>query len=211
MRRWRPSRTRCAPRAAGRTSSRAAGRTVSARSATSTARSRSSSSPVERQLVVTTVVHATGSAGTQAGLVAGFEGMSSGIDVLGIGVRAPREAQEANVYRLACETADRLGMPGAVRRERVVANCDYVGDGYGKPTTGNGRGRLAARAAGRAAARPRLHRQGDGRADRPDPARPLPTGRQRRVRAYRGRAGLFGYLPAFDGVLASATDTRVAG
>ncbi len=87
-----------------------------------------------RSLVVDCVVHATGSAGTQAGLVAGFEGMNSGIDVLGIGVRAPREAQEANVFKLACETADRLGMPGAVRRERVVANCDYVGEGYGKAT-----------------------------------------------------------------------------
>ena len=27
-------------------------------------------------------------------------------------------------------------MPGAVARERVVANCDYVGDGYGIPTAG---------------------------------------------------------------------------
>ena len=89
-----------------------------------------------RGLVVDCVVHATGSAGTQAGLVAGFEGMRSGIDVLGIGVRAPRETQEANVFKLACETADLLGMKDAVRRDRVVANCDYVGDGYGKPTPG---------------------------------------------------------------------------
>jgi L-cysteate sulfo-lyase len=88
----------------------------------------------ERRLVVDCVVHATGSAGTQAGLVAGFEGLRSGIDVLGIGVRAARETQEANVYKLASETAERLGMPGAVARERVVANCDYVGEGYGKPT-----------------------------------------------------------------------------
>jgi L-cysteate sulfo-lyase len=90
----------------------------------------------ERQLVVDHVVHGTGSAGTQAGLVAGFEGLNSGIDVLGIGVRAPREAQEASVYKLACATADLLGMSGVVKRERVVANCDYVGDGYGKPTAG---------------------------------------------------------------------------
>ena len=36
------------------------------------------------------VVHATGSAGTQAGLVAGLEGTRSQIPVLGIGVRAPQ-------------------------------------------------------------------------------------------------------------------------
>lgn len=85
---------------------------------------------------VACVVHATGSAGTQAGLVAGLEGSRSRIPVLGIGVRAPREAQETNVYNLAVKTADLLGVPGAVSRESVKANCDYVGAGYGLPTPG---------------------------------------------------------------------------
>ena len=80
------------------------------------------------------LVHATGSAGTQAGLVAGLEGLRSHIPVLGIGVRAARPAQEENVYKLACATADLMGMTGAVARDRVVANTDYVGPGYGKPT-----------------------------------------------------------------------------
>ena len=83
------------------------------------------------------VVHATGSAGTQAGLVAGLAGLNSGIPVLGIGVRAPRERQEANVLALAQRTADHLGLPpGTVRAEHVRANCDYVGQGYGIPTRG---------------------------------------------------------------------------
>jgi L-cysteate sulfo-lyase len=80
------------------------------------------------------LVHATGSAGTQAGLVAGLEGLRSHIPVLGIGVRAARPAQEESVYKLACATADFMGMTGAVSRDRVVANTDYVGPGYGKPT-----------------------------------------------------------------------------
>ncbi|RUT86289.1 pyridoxal-phosphate dependent enzyme, partial [Mesorhizobium sp. USDA-HM6] len=79
------------------------------------------------------VVHATGSAGTQAGLVTGLVGINSGIPVLGIGVRAPKEKQEENVFSLACRTAEKLGIAGAVRREDVVANCDYVGEGYGLP------------------------------------------------------------------------------
>lgn len=82
------------------------------------------------------LVHATGSAGTQAGLVAGLEGCRSLIPVLGIGVRAPRAPQEEKVYALAQRTAELLGVPGAVARERVVANCDYVGAGYGLPTDG---------------------------------------------------------------------------
>lgn len=80
------------------------------------------------------LVHATGSAGTQAGLVAGLEGLRSHIPVLGIGVRAARPLQEENVYKLACATADLMGMSGSVARECVVANTDYVGPGYGKPT-----------------------------------------------------------------------------
>jgi L-cysteate sulfo-lyase len=82
------------------------------------------------------LVHATGSTGTQAGLLAGLEGSRAGIPVLGIGVRAPKPVQEEKVYSLAARTAELLGVPGAVTRERVVANCDYVGAGYGLPTPG---------------------------------------------------------------------------
>jgi len=87
-------------------------------------------------LDVSHVVHATGSAGTQAGLVVGLQGSRSLIPVLGIGVRAAREAQEQSVYNLCVKTADLLGVPGSVSRESVVANCDYVGAGYGVPTPG---------------------------------------------------------------------------
>jgi L-cysteate sulfo-lyase len=83
------------------------------------------------------VVHATGSAGTQAGLITGLAGIRSGVPLLGIGVRAPRERQEENVYKLACATAEMCGTPGAVRREDVVANSDYVGSGYGFSTPGS--------------------------------------------------------------------------
>jgi len=81
-------------------------------------------------------VHATGSAGTQAGLVTGFCATNSQIPVLGIGVRAPKELQEKNVFTLAEQTADYMGIAGVVKREDVVANTDYVGGGYGVPTDG---------------------------------------------------------------------------
>ncbi|MEX2496962.1 MAG: D-cysteine desulfhydrase [Woeseia sp.] len=85
-------------------------------------------------LVIDQIVHATGSAGTQAGLVAGLAAMNAGIPVLGIGVNAAREIQEPRVLALAERTADFLGAPGAVSLEQVVCNCDYVGPGYGVPT-----------------------------------------------------------------------------
>lgn len=80
------------------------------------------------------LVHATGSAGTQAGLITGLRATNSHIPLLGIGVRAPKDLQETNVFKLAERTADLLSVSGVVRREDVVANCDYVGGGYGIPT-----------------------------------------------------------------------------
>jgi L-cysteate sulfo-lyase len=85
----------------------------------------------EMGLEIDRIVTATGSAGTHAGLVAGLAVMGADIPVLGIGVRAPKEVQEANVFKLAQETADLLGHPDRVTREMVVANTDYVGAGYG--------------------------------------------------------------------------------
>lgn len=90
----------------------------------------------ERSLAVDHIVHATGSAGTQAGLIVGLKAMNANIPLLGIGVRAPKAKQEENVYNLACATADKLGCPGVVQRADVVANTDYVGAGYGIPAPG---------------------------------------------------------------------------
>ena len=82
-------------------------------------------------MAVDRIVTATGSAGTHAGLVAGLAVMGADIPVLGIGVRAPRDKQEANVLKLARETAMLLGRPDVVSDAMVVADCDYVGAGYG--------------------------------------------------------------------------------
>ncbi len=87
-------------------------------------------------LKIDALVHATGSSGTQAGLVAGLAALGSDIHLLGIGVRAPREKQEGMVFDLARKTAARIGCEDAVHREHVRANCDYVGGGYGIPTPG---------------------------------------------------------------------------
>lgn len=87
----------------------------------------------DRGLVIDQIVTATGSAGTQAGLVTGLKALNAEIPLLGIGVRAPKEKQEENVFALAQKTAEKLGCPGVVSRGDVVANCDYVGQGYGIP------------------------------------------------------------------------------
>lgn len=90
----------------------------------------------EQDLAVDHIVTATGSAGTQAGLIVGLKAMKSAIPLLGIGVNAAQQEQEEKVFQLACETAEFIGVPGIVARNEVIANCDYVGDGYGVPTDG---------------------------------------------------------------------------
>jgi L-cysteate sulfo-lyase len=85
-------------------------------------------------LVIDHVVHATGSAGTQAGLAVGLKAIHTGIPLLGIGVGADRKAQEQKVFELATKTAKFTGAEDVVKREDIVCNCDYVGPGYGVPT-----------------------------------------------------------------------------
>ena len=89
----------------------------------------------ERSLRLDHLVHATGSAGTQAGLVVGMEAMHSRIPVYGVSVKAEKQQQEEKVFGLAQRTAEFMGLsPDLVARDKVVANSDYVGEGYGLPT-----------------------------------------------------------------------------
>lgn len=82
------------------------------------------------------VVHATGSAGTQAGLIVGFESAQSGVEVLGVSVGKPRETQEALVQTLVEQTARHVGLIHPIGRERVTVDSGYIGEGYGVPTPG---------------------------------------------------------------------------
>jgi L-cysteate sulfo-lyase len=88
----------------------------------------------EQNLAIDHLVTATGSAGTHAGLAVGIRGSGSDLPILGFGVNAPQDVQEERVYKLAIETAQVVGAPGCVVREDIVADCNYIGPGYGEPT-----------------------------------------------------------------------------
>ena len=79
------------------------------------------------------VVLATGSAGTHAGLVAGFHAMGCDIPILGISVRQPEAVQIESVYKLAVKTAAQL-TDKPLSRDKVIVDDGYVGAGYGIPT-----------------------------------------------------------------------------
>ena len=78
------------------------------------------------------IVLGTGSAGTQAGLVAGLHQLDADLPVMGISVRQPREAQIKVVHALAERTAERLGRD-SVPVDDVIVDDGYVGAGYGIP------------------------------------------------------------------------------
>lgn len=88
----------------------------------------------DQALNVDHIVTATGSAGTHAGLAVGIRGGGSKLPILGIGVNVPQDEQEGRVYELACETAELVGAPGTVVRDDIIADCSYIGAGYGEPT-----------------------------------------------------------------------------
>ena len=83
-----------------------------------------------------TLVHATGSAGTQAGLVAGVADTGHPMQVIGIDIDAEAEVVEAKVRALTAATLERLGSTAepadAVAAVRVEAG--YAGAAYGVPS-----------------------------------------------------------------------------
>lgn len=78
------------------------------------------------------IVHATGSTGTQAGLLAGLAAAHSDAAVLGVSVRHKERPQRHAVLDLAARTAHLFG--AEVRADRVLVDDRWVGGGYGVPT-----------------------------------------------------------------------------
>ncbi|HEV2362926.1 MAG TPA: D-cysteine desulfhydrase family protein [Caulobacteraceae bacterium] len=78
------------------------------------------------------VVHATGSCGTQAGLVAGFKALGAPTKVVGVAVSGERQdVRQAIVKSLAQETLQLLGSHAEVDDDDVIVEGGYVGAGYG--------------------------------------------------------------------------------
>jgi L-cysteate sulfo-lyase len=79
------------------------------------------------------VVVATGTGGTQAGLVAGLHALGSRARVIGISVEG-KEAQQADAaFRHADAAARALGAAAPLPREAVEVLGGYYGPGYGLP------------------------------------------------------------------------------
>ena len=87
----------------------------------------------------TTIVVATGSAGTHAGIVAGLVAAGNSTQVVGISISGPTAERESLVARLALESlalADFTANDPTAIGARVRVLDQYVGAAYGQPTDG---------------------------------------------------------------------------
>jgi len=85
----------------------------------------------ERGATLDSVVLATGSAGTQAGLLAGARLLSPKTRIIGISVAAPAADVARYVTTIANATLSELGEGAAVTDGDVVVLDQYIGEGYG--------------------------------------------------------------------------------
>ena len=79
------------------------------------------------------IVHATGSAGTQAGLLAGRKYFNCNIPVIGICIRYDKATQVDKVYAEAKKTCEGLRC-SVLDKSEVIVYDDYIGPGYGEPS-----------------------------------------------------------------------------
>ena len=79
------------------------------------------------------IVHATGSSGTQAGLLAGKKYFNCKIPVTGICVRYEKKIQLDRVFNEAKKTCEMLKCK-TLDKSDVIVNDEYIGPGYGEPT-----------------------------------------------------------------------------
>ena len=87
-----------------------------------------------QDITIDQIVLASGSAGTQAGLLAGLIAADIEIPVLGISVSRNSIEQMQLVDGLLRETLTRLGLDPDRAAGRVTANGNYYGEGYGMTT-----------------------------------------------------------------------------
>ena len=88
----------------------------------------------EKKFALDHVVVASGSAGTQAGLVVGLAVQTSTASVQGFAVSQAEHLQHQRVAALAAATARFIGHTDELPPQAVRVNADYLGEGYSIPS-----------------------------------------------------------------------------
>ncbi|TLU61332.1 D-cysteine desulfhydrase [Thalassotalea litorea] len=88
----------------------------------------------QQQLSLDALFLATGSAGTQAGLIAGMELLDADTRVIGVCVSKPEAAQRELIINLLEPMSEALGFNLQSAIKRIEIKDQYYGKGYGIPT-----------------------------------------------------------------------------
>lgn len=88
----------------------------------------------EQNIQIDQIILASGSAGTQAGLLAGLIAANVDIPVLGITVSRSTQEQQKLVEKLLKETLTYLDIDPDLANGKVIADGSYFGEGYGITT-----------------------------------------------------------------------------
>ncbi|MFC1660396.1 D-cysteine desulfhydrase family protein [Gemmatimonadota bacterium] len=91
---------------------------------------------MERGIDPDYLVMATGSGGTQAGLVVGAAASGAKTKIVGISVSGSAEAIRTNVAQIATQTAAALDLELSFSPDEIIVFDEYVGEGYGILTEG---------------------------------------------------------------------------
>ena len=139
-------------------------------------------------------MHASGSAGTQAGLLAGLLALGHSARVIGIDVDAQAARVAADVRRVGREAAALLGVSARWDDACVDVAGAWCGRAYGVPDATTDEAIALGARSGGSRAGPGLCRQGLGRADRPGAGRIFPGRGDTVVWIHTGGApGIFAY------------------
>lgn len=91
---------------------------------------------IELDLTFDQVVVPNGSAGTHAGLAAGFQLLDRGTSLVkSYSVLSDRDTSAARTLKLTQDTLTLLGSEAIIRPEEIVIDGSQLGDGYGLPTS----------------------------------------------------------------------------
>jgi D-cysteine desulfhydrase family pyridoxal phosphate-dependent enzyme len=77
------------------------------------------------------VIHATGSGGTQAGLVVGARALGRGTRILGVSVIEEAESFRRDIKSIAADTEAALGLEPCQEMDDIIVLDEYIREGYG--------------------------------------------------------------------------------
>jgi D-cysteine desulfhydrase family pyridoxal phosphate-dependent enzyme len=77
---------------------------------------------------------ASGSLGTQAGLIVGARAFSAPFDIFGVAVQPPVDTLRADCVALANGTAELIGLEACFTDDDVALDGGFIGEAYGVPT-----------------------------------------------------------------------------